>query len=101
IETQAGTYVKEFVHGDFGRTRPSMADLLGVSDAEVDILDLDVEKVEFDWPPAKSVATSFRAKQRMFCQRVWRSISRQTGFLQGITTLSELFLCYSEGIGKE
>ncbi|KAK6024625.1 hypothetical protein OSTOST_09564, partial [Ostertagia ostertagi] len=60
IETQAGTYVKEFVHGDFGRTRPSMAELLGVSEGEVDILDLDVEKVEFEWPPVKSTAASFR-----------------------------------------
>ncbi|PIO60897.1 hypothetical protein TELCIR_17598 [Teladorsagia circumcincta] len=60
IETQAGTYVKEFVHGDFGRTRPSMAELLGVSEGEVDILDLDVEKVEFEWPPVKSTAPSFR-----------------------------------------
>ena len=24
----AGTYIKEFVHGDLGRTRPSVADLL-------------------------------------------------------------------------
>jgi len=29
VETQAGTYVKEFVNGDFGRTRPSVANLLG------------------------------------------------------------------------
>nr|CDJ89251.1 Hypothetical protein CBG20788 [Haemonchus contortus] len=60
LVTQAGTYVKEFVHGDFGRTRPSMAELLGVFKGEVDILDLDVEKVEFDWPPVKTTPTSFR-----------------------------------------
>lgn len=51
METQAGTYVKEFVHGDFGRTRPSLADLLGVSSGEVDILELDVEGVDMEWPP--------------------------------------------------
>mmetsp|Transcript_21295 Transcript_21295/g.68050 ORF Transcript_21295/g.68050 Transcript_21295/m.68050 type:complete len:181 (-) Transcript_21295:103-645(-) len=39
LTTQAGTYVKEFVHGDFGRTSPSLGDLLG---CEADILQLDV-----------------------------------------------------------
>lgn len=34
-----GTYVKEFVHGDLGRTRPSLGELLG---CDVDILQLDV-----------------------------------------------------------
>ena len=33
-------YVKEFVHGDFGRTKPSLGDLLNT---ETDILELDVE----------------------------------------------------------
>lgn len=51
METQAGTYVKEFVHGDFGRTKPSLADLLGVECGEVDILELDVEDVDMEWPP--------------------------------------------------
>lgn len=46
--TQAGTYVKEFVHGDFGRTYPSLSDLLGIP---LDILELDVEKVDLPWPP--------------------------------------------------
>ncbi|XP_078494575.1 tRNA pseudouridine synthase Pus10-like [Ciona intestinalis] len=46
--TQAGTYVKEFVHGDFGRTSPSLRDLVG---AEVDILCLDVDSVDVKWPP--------------------------------------------------
>lgn len=39
---QAGTYVKEFVHGDFGRTRPSLGSLLG---CQSDILQLDVTAV--------------------------------------------------------
>jgi len=39
LETQAGTYVKEFVHGDFGRTSPSVGSILG---CEADILQLDV-----------------------------------------------------------
>ena len=43
LTTSAGTYVKEFVHGDLGRTVPNVATLLGVSCA--DILQLDVENV--------------------------------------------------------
>ncbi|PSN49117.1 putative tRNA pseudouridine synthase Pus10 [Blattella germanica] len=50
ITTQAGTYIKEFVHGDFGRTQPSLGQLLG--GVSVDILALDVEGIELDWPPA-------------------------------------------------
>jgi tRNA U54 and U55 pseudouridine synthase Pus10 len=42
LRTSAGTYVKEFVHGDFGRTRPSVGELLG---CEADILELDVTDV--------------------------------------------------------
>ena len=40
LKTQAGTYVKEFVHGDLGRTRPNVSELLGFP---ADILALDVE----------------------------------------------------------
>ena len=39
LTTQAGTYVKEFVHGDFGRTQPNVGALLG---CEADIIQLDV-----------------------------------------------------------
>jgi len=48
LATQAGTYVKEFVHGDFGRTEPNLAQILG---CDVDILALDVEEIDLDWPP--------------------------------------------------
>lgn len=34
------SYVKEFVHGDFGRTKPNLGNLLN---SETDILQLDVE----------------------------------------------------------
>ncbi|XP_057188503.1 putative tRNA pseudouridine synthase Pus10 isoform X2 [Triplophysa rosa] len=47
--TQAGTYIKEFVHGDFGRTKPNLCDLMKT---DTDILELDVESVDIDWPPA-------------------------------------------------
>ncbi|ELU01120.1 hypothetical protein CAPTEDRAFT_94284, partial [Capitella teleta] len=39
LVTQAGTYIKEFVHGDLGRTVPSMCSLLGT---QCDILELNV-----------------------------------------------------------
>ncbi|KAL4639943.1 putative tRNA pseudouridine synthase Pus10 isoform X1 [Arapaima gigas] len=49
LRTQAGTYIKEFVHGDFGRTRPNLCELMKT---DTDILELDVESVDVDWPPA-------------------------------------------------
>ncbi|XP_077574279.1 tRNA pseudouridine synthase Pus10 isoform X1 [Stigmatopora nigra] len=48
LKTQAGTYIKEFVHGDFGRTKPNLCQLL---DTDTDILELDVQSVDVDWPP--------------------------------------------------
>ncbi|XP_061626147.1 putative tRNA pseudouridine synthase Pus10 isoform X1 [Phyllopteryx taeniolatus] len=51
LKTQAGTYIKEFVHGDFGRTKPNLCQLL---DTHTDILELDVQSVDVDWPPALS-----------------------------------------------
>lgn len=39
FRTEAGTYVKELIHGDEGRTRPSLAELL---DARTEVLELDV-----------------------------------------------------------
>lgn len=50
LATQAGTYIKEFVHGDFGRTQPNLGTLLG---CEADILSLDVLEVQLDWPPVE------------------------------------------------
>lgn len=38
LEAQAGTYIKEFIHGDFGRTKPSLADICGCN---VEFLQLD------------------------------------------------------------
>jgi hypothetical protein len=43
MSTSAGTYVKEFVHGDCGRTRPSISSLLG--GARIDITELDCEGI--------------------------------------------------------
>ncbi|KAG5193015.1 hypothetical protein JKP88DRAFT_260866 [Tribonema minus] len=46
LTTSAGTYVKEFVHGDLGRTVPSVGALLG---CRADILQLDVVGVDDRW----------------------------------------------------
>ncbi|XP_062506622.1 tRNA pseudouridine synthase Pus10-like isoform X2 [Corticium candelabrum] len=48
LVSQAGTYVKEFVHGDMGRTVPSVRTLLQTS---AEVIALDVASVETDWPP--------------------------------------------------
>ena len=47
LETQAGTYIKEFVHGDLGRTTPNIIELLH---CKADILSLDVTGVLLDFP---------------------------------------------------
>ncbi|KAL9238118.1 hypothetical protein vseg_012588 [Gypsophila vaccaria] len=43
--TQAGTYIKEFVHGDLGRTQPNLGSILG---CRAEILQLDVTDVKMD-----------------------------------------------------
>jgi tRNA pseudouridine(54/55) synthase len=45
ISTDAGCYVKEFVHGDLGRTLPSVSSLL---ECKTDILELDCEGIQQD-----------------------------------------------------
>ena len=50
LATEAGTYIKEWVHGDLGRTKPSLSDILGRS---VDIVQLDVANVNLEWPLKK------------------------------------------------
>ncbi|KAI8064530.1 hypothetical protein BC940DRAFT_305965 [Gongronella butleri] len=49
LNTQAGTYIKEFVHGDLGRSMPNLSSLLGIEAA--DLLELDVMEVDLAWPP--------------------------------------------------
>ena len=46
LRTQAGTYIKEFVHGDFGRTRPNVGELLG---CKADIMQLDVTDIDMEF----------------------------------------------------
>eukprot|EP00696_Hemimastix_kukwesjijk_P007600 gnl/Hemi2/19637_TR6519_c0_g1_i1.p1 gnl/Hemi2/19637_TR6519_c0_g1~~gnl/Hemi2/19637_TR6519_c0_g1_i1.p1 ORF type:complete len:496 (+),score=106.63 gnl/Hemi2/19637_TR6519_c0_g1_i1:97-1584(+) len=43
LVTSAGTYIKEFVHGDLGRTTPNLGSLLG---CDADILQLDVVNID-------------------------------------------------------
>lgn len=50
LQTQAGTYIKEFVHGDDGRTKPSVGDLL---ECKAQILQLDVTAINDDWNPSE------------------------------------------------
>eukprot|EP01112_Ceratiomyxa_fruticulosa_P009408 TRINITY_DN2448_c0_g1_i1.p1 TRINITY_DN2448_c0_g1~~TRINITY_DN2448_c0_g1_i1.p1 ORF type:complete len:631 (-),score=147.20 TRINITY_DN2448_c0_g1_i1:146-2038(-) len=45
--TQAGTYVKEFIHGDFGRTSPNFGSMMNT---KADILQLDVMKIDVEFP---------------------------------------------------
>ena len=42
VKSSAGTYIKEFINGDFGRTCPSLCDILG---DECDIIQLDVQDI--------------------------------------------------------
>ncbi|KAK7382912.1 hypothetical protein VNO78_28576 [Psophocarpus tetragonolobus] len=43
--TQAGTYIKEFVHGDLGRTHPSIGSIMG---CRAEILQLDVTDIKME-----------------------------------------------------
>ena len=45
VKTQAGTYIKELIHGDEGRTQPNIADLIN---NKVKSIKLDVIKVHCD-----------------------------------------------------
>ncbi len=47
LTTSAGAYVKEFVHGDFGRTFPSISSIF---DSRTEILQLDVTYLYDDFP---------------------------------------------------
>lgn len=47
LVTQAGTYVKEFIHGDFKRTEPSISSILGYS---TDVVALDCMDINLLWP---------------------------------------------------
>lgn len=51
VVTQAGTYVKELVHGEFGRTKSSLSSIVG---HQLDIISLDVMGLlDLDWPPPR------------------------------------------------
>ncbi|KAF0992628.1 hypothetical protein HZS_6161 [Henneguya salminicola] len=49
VTTEAGMYIKEFVHGDFGRTNPNLSTIL---QCKTDISQLDVVDIKIDWPPS-------------------------------------------------
>jgi len=50
LVTEAGTYIKEFVHSDFGRTRPNLASLLGNCTADIITLDVMVSPLVNNHP---------------------------------------------------
>ncbi|CAH2007445.1 unnamed protein product [Acanthoscelides obtectus] len=61
VVTSAGTYVKEFVHGDFMRTEPNVISITGF---DADLIALDVTKIELEWPlqnPAMAQAPRSRS----------------------------------------
>ncbi|UCE80425.1 MAG: tRNA pseudouridine(54/55) synthase Pus10 [Methanobacteriota archaeon] len=43
VEAESGTYIKELMHGDDGRTRPSVAEIVGVA---CEVTELDVIHIE-------------------------------------------------------
>ena len=47
--TQAGTYIKELVHGEFARTEPSISSLIN---KDIDIISLDVMNIDLNFPPS-------------------------------------------------
>lgn len=47
VVSQAGTYIKELVHGEFGRTSPSVSSIIG---QPTDIMALDVMAIDLEWP---------------------------------------------------
>ena len=50
------SYIKEFVHGDMGRTMPSLGDLVHEQSDGLDIIELDVLHIDLpDWPPVLCV----------------------------------------------
>ncbi|KAH3759323.1 trna pseudouridine synthase pus10 [Pelomyxa schiedti] len=79
VTTQAGTYIKEFVHGDLGRTTPNIGSMLG---CDTDILQLDVMGVELDFPPpirpAPLLPYAFKIPERI-CVRDFKSHDQDMG----------------------
>ncbi|KAI5180358.1 tRNA pseudouridine synthase 10 [Nematocida sp. AWRm80] len=47
LKSSSGTYIKEFVHGDFSRTHPSLTEIIG---EYCDLIELDVLGIEDTFP---------------------------------------------------
>jgi hypothetical protein len=58
LTTQAGTYVKEFIHRDFGRTSLNLREILGILDLEIIALDVLVIQLHFFLQLIDDVSTS-------------------------------------------
>lgn len=57
LVADAGAYIKEFINGDFGRTAPSLSEMLGVF---CDVVELDVTGIEADFPTAAMTIARLR-----------------------------------------
>ncbi|KAI5184366.1 tRNA pseudouridine synthase 10 [Nematocida homosporus] len=57
LVADAGTYIKEFVNGDLGRTTPSLTELLG---GYCDVVELDVLNIEANFPVPETILTPIR-----------------------------------------
>lgn len=55
LSTDAGTYIKELISGDGGRTRPSVSELLGAACvcAELDVLEVEADDLALLSPPSE------------------------------------------------
>jgi tRNA pseudouridine synthase 10 len=74
LHTQAGTYIKEYVHGDLGRTMPNLASVGQIHAA--DLLELDVMDVDLVWPPVEQVQTEESSdKSNENNKRVYSSVN--------------------------
>ncbi|KAK3883181.1 hypothetical protein Pcinc_012490, partial [Petrolisthes cinctipes] len=66
LMTQAGTYIKKFIHGDLGRTNPNLRQVIGV---DLDIVALDVEVwtlVDLDAVTENQILTEDLTKPRVY-----------------------------------
>uniref|UniRef100_K7EEN0 tRNA pseudouridine synthase Pus10 n=1 Tax=Ornithorhynchus anatinus TaxID=9258 RepID=K7EEN0_ORNAN len=85
LKTQAGTYIKEFVHGDFGRTTPNIGFLMN---GTADILELDVEVMfPVGWPSRGGMKQS-GGQRRKSSSASWALLPFVGSFPPGATALN-------------
>lgn len=60
IDSSSGTYIKEFINGDMGRTSPSLSEIVG---GYCDVVELDVLSVEDDFPREEHILAPVHLKR--------------------------------------